>query len=244
MRERFDIFDVAVTVLVFIDLTASAFLGPAHPLVLRWALAILPLVFVGVWWGSRHWRIAQVIYDVLPEFKIRDNSDVWRKVKRQYRYVGMSGSSILKEFEAFLDGTRFPPNCRIQILLMNQNAALLLRESKEHELEEKFTEQDVNYLSRQIEDSTLAFTRLRSRGVDIEVRHYSEYVGYWAHLVDDSEIYLGPLFKGLSGLSTMVIRMKGGQNNLLLRHYEDEFERLWAKSVANVEIDRRNLQVQ
>src|SRR3989442_10988145 len=94
LRERFDRFDLLVTVLVFLDVLATVLAGPEHVHLLRWLLLFSALVFPLLWLGGRWWRITRFIQDFVPSFSVHDNRNVWGRVQRSYRYLGASGGSI------------------------------------------------------------------------------------------------------------------------------------------------------
>jgi len=228
-HERFDRFDMLVTVLVFVDLLASIVLGTEHPKLLRWLLVGSAITFLLSWWVGRFFRVCRFIHDVRPSFTIRDNEDVWKRAKGLYRYLGISGKTMQLEFQSFLDTARLPVGFRIELLLLRPHSDFV-RKSKDHELGRESTPEEVEAVSRAIEESARFYQGLRAKGLNIEVRFYSEYEGYWCHLVDHREALVGHMMMGESGLHSTVLhlkRTKREKDNVLLRFYFDEFVRLW-----------------
>jgi hypothetical protein len=222
-------FAVTATFLMFVDFLAGFHRQHAA---LDWVLIAVFVLLILVVVSLRYLRVASLVNDVYPRFDIGKNLEVWRRVRHKYCYVGVSGATFLSEFRAFAS----PPKnglfgTTIHLLLLLPDAELV-RESQMHE-----TGQDINVADpsveltcRRIRDTASAY--LSQRGLNIEVRFYSEVCRYWAHFVDDSEVYLSPLLHRQTGLESMVLRLTGGaRKNLLVRYYIDEFERLWRNAI-------------
>ncbi len=226
-------FAIAATFLMFADFLIG--FEKQHA-ALNWVLVSVFILLVFVIVSLRFLRVTSLVHDVYPKFDIPENLIVWRRARHKYRYVGVSGATFLSEFRAF---TTRPENgltgTSIQILLLMPRPELVL-ESHMHETgrEIELTDPSAALTCRRIRDT--ASTYLSFPNLNIEVRFYSEICRYWAHIVDDSEVYLSPLLHRETGLRSMVLRLTGGtRKNLLVRFYVDEFERIWRNAVPAVD---------
>jgi hypothetical protein len=91
----------------------------------------------------------------------------------------------------------------------------------------------VEDVRKRIEVTSHAYQDLHQSGLDIEVRFSNEYCRFWAHYIDNSEVFIGPLLQGSSGLEATVLHLKAkNDGNLLVQFYQDEFDRLWDNGVS------------
>ncbi len=221
-------FVVIATLLMFAEFLVDFH---RHHRTLDWALFAGIVLFVLVASSLRYLRVANLVNDVYQRFAIHENVSVWRRARHTYKYIGVSGATFLTEFRTF---TTPPKNglygTKIQFLLLRPDPTLVL-ESRIHETgrEMAATDESVTLTCSRIRDTASAYLALE--GLNIEIRFYDEICRYWAHLIDDNEIYLSPLLRRQSGLESMVLRLAGGAGkNLLIRYYLDEFERLWNRA--------------
>lgn len=222
-------FAVFATLLMFVDFLAGFHRQHAS---LDWALIAVFILLILVIVSLRFLRVASLVHDVYPRFDSGENVVVWRRVRHKYRYVGVSGATFLSEFRTF---TMPPKNglhgIEIQLLLLAPEPELVC-ESQMHETGRAIyaTDPSVVLTCNRIRDTASAY--LSQPGLSIEVRFYDEICRYWAHLVDESEVYLSPLLHRQTGLESTVLRLSGGAGkNLLVRYYTDEFDRLWRNAV-------------
>ncbi len=223
LPERFSYF---VDAIVFIDLLVTVFIGQNHPLVLK--LVILGSILLAAILGIilRPFRVIRYVTDVKPHFKIVDNVQVWRNVVEEYAYIGISGGSFLSEFRNTVEQGIFNPGCRLRFLLLAPEADCV-RESKKHELGREPNNEEVSAEIRRINSTAESYLGMRGK-LELKVRFYREYARYWAHYVDDREGFIGYLLRGRSGLRDPVLILKRGHHhNPLLRHFLEEFDRLW-----------------
>ena len=226
-------FAVIATFLMFVDFLAGFHKQHEN---LDWVLIAVFVLLILIILSLRYLRVASLVSDIYTRFSIGENITIWRRVLHKYRYIGVSGETFLSEFRAF---TTHPKNglhgTAIQFLLLRPDPELV-RESKIHETgqEMEVSDPSVVLTCNRIRDA--ASTYLSQPGLNIEVRFYSEVCRYWAHIVDDREVYLSPLLKGQTGLESMVLRLASGPGkNLLVRYYMDEFDRLWKNAIPAAE---------
>jgi hypothetical protein len=226
-----ELFAAFATTIMFVDFLLGLWL-PAHVSAIRWFLAVAATLLVAGWLLGRYLRVGLLVHDVHYQFSQHDNWRAWEAAKRRYRYLGISGKTLETEFRRFVstphNGLR---GCEVQVLLMYPDPALV-RESLEHELGRPLNAsevaRDVPDLCTRIDVTSRAYQQLVSSGLKIEVRLYKEYCRFWAHLIDDTQVYVAPLLRGSSGLEATVLHLKrGAHDNVLMQFYEDEFTRLW-----------------
>jgi hypothetical protein len=233
-----ELFNFIVSVFVALEIlvgAASFVLASQKPL-LRWlaggavVLGLGALVFVGKLRRLSH--VFTHIHDVIAKFSIPSNVNAWREVRERYRYMGISGNTIEMQLRSFLAEEGLPEGSIAQFLLMMPFSEYV-KQTKRHEmgdgeLEENII-QEAEATSRRIEDVSRAYLSLSGPKLRVEVRFYSQYLGYWAHLVDETEAFVGYMFKGQPGLNATVIHLKRAmhEDNLLRRFFADEFERIW-----------------
>ena len=226
-------FAVIATFLMFVDFLAGFHKQHEN---LDWVLIAVFVLLILIILSLRYLRVASLVSDVYTRFSIGENITVWRRVLHKYRYVGVSGATFISEFRAF---TAPPRNglhgTAIQILLLLPDPELV-RESQIHETGKELNTADAGVVLQCNRIKDTASTYLSAPGLNIEVRFYSEICRYWAHLVDDKEVYLSPLLFRESGLESTVLRFANGPGkNLLVRYYIDEFERLWKNAIPAAE---------
>jgi len=223
-------FVLVATVLMFADFVATFHKQHAK---LDWLLVAALCALVLTLLALRIVRVTSFVRDVYTTFDVEDNPKVWSRVKTRYRYIGVSGATFLTEFRKFAEGSSQKlDGIAIQILLLYPDRELI-RQSKVHELgmEVDADHQSVSLVHDVIVDTARTYASFRNAGMNIEVRFYREFCRYWAHLVDDREVYLAPLLQRQSGLKSVLLRMSGGPvRNLLIRFYFDEFDRLWSNA--------------
>jgi len=220
----FERFDAFVTILVFLDLICAVYITPAHAQGFRILLFSLAGVGLIVMVVARRLRALRFVADVIPKFSFADNRDVWRLVDQEYAYIGVSGDSF---FQLFCNarGKGLLPSGRIRFLMLHPDRECV-RESKRHELGREPSDDEVKMAAERIVNCARQYIAL-----GVEVHFYEAYARYWAHFVDDSEAYIGYLLQGQSGLEGPVLRLRRGhRHNPLLKHFHQEFERLWGSA--------------
>lgn len=240
-RNAIEKFNLIVGILVTFDISVSLagfVAGSGSPLLQTFTLSGVVLGVLVLLVLNRLRRLLHVsshVHDVFATFSIQDNTKAWDRVVSQYRYLGVSGHTMLMAFRSYLQDGGFDTPCTLRFLLMMPDSQCVI-ESKRHELGSGASEEDVKReaeaTSRQIEQCAKFYMSVTAGVRKVEVRFYRQYAGYWAHLIDESEAFVSYMFKGETGLSSMVIHLKRGtqedSDNLLRRFFADDFERIWA----------------
>ena len=177
-------------------------------------------------------------------FPLSENEVVWRDVKKEFRYLGISSNSFLEPFREWVKTNN--PDIRYYFLLMSPDAkALTIQIAYERgiNLEEDittFAPDILNQLKAEVEATkeriTSAVNTLKTlpkfKNGRLEIRFYDEFVPWWMYIFDGRKIYLGILPKGERGLNSPVIIMN--KNDRFLSPFDafkNTFDRMWKDAV-------------
>ena len=177
-------------------------------------------------------------------FPLSENEVVWKDVKKEFRYLGISGNSFLEPFREWVKNNN--PEIKYYFLLMSPDAkSLIIQIAYERgiNLEEDvttFAPDILNELKAEVEATkeriTSAVNVLKNLPIykkgRLEIRFYDEFVPWWMYIFDSRKIYLGILPKGERGLNSPVIIMN--KNDRFLSPFDafkNTFDRMWKDAV-------------
>ncbi len=172
-------------------------------------------------------------------FGVNQNAAVFELVRNQYRYFGITFSSVKTVFTNwYLNERRGSPE--IQILLSDPEADDILEFQARYEtnlLTDPLTPEQrervrliVDRTKASIHSTLASFAALPGASPHLEVRLHRDRARRWTHEVDGETLYLGLLRRGSSGMNSSVMVLNRRKDWTLFDHHHDGWEGLWEAS--------------
>lgn len=171
-------------------------------------------------------------YGYYYSFPVEENLKVWKEVKKDFKYLGISADSILPRFRDWAEGLPINSPHKFLFLLVDP-ASMALKQQICHQRNldalNSQLESELKVVQERIRTSIelLKNTKLYKEG-KLKLRTYNEFIPWWMYIFDDEKIYLGILPKGKAGLDSPVLIMKKSKDfTTLFNAFENTWIRMW-----------------
>jgi len=171
------------------------------------------------------------------QFPPQHNAEIFRRVQREYCYLGISFRTVFAEFEHWYR-RECRPETRVCLLVADPEDSGLLEYQARFQLgysKTDLTAEQSRQVSAKISSTSAAIRNtlqliatLPDAGSHIEVRFHREHLRKWMYLIDGREVYVGLLQHGKDGLDGPVMVLgEGRQAWTLFQHFQEEWDSLW-----------------